>query len=67
MAELLVTLSATQVARARSPVPARPTISVEKLAPFCNPMSGITLQAQQLHSIVEYKNCTSKSEGVPAS
>jgi hypothetical protein len=60
MAERLVPLPATQVALVRSPVPARPTISVEKLALFCNPASGGTLQALQLHYIVGYKNCSSQ-------
>jgi hypothetical protein len=31
---------ATQVARVQSLVPAKPTISVEKLALFCNPAKG---------------------------
>jgi hypothetical protein len=34
MAERLATLLATQVARVRFPVPARPTFSVEKVALF---------------------------------
>jgi hypothetical protein len=55
MAERLVPLPATQVARAQSLVPSRPTISVEKLAIFCNPASGGTLQLLQLHCIVGYK------------
>jgi hypothetical protein len=41
MAERLVPLPATQVAWVRFPVPARPTISVEKLALFCNPAAGV--------------------------
>jgi hypothetical protein len=45
-------LPATQVARVRSLVSARPTISVENLALFCNPASGCTLQALQMHCIV---------------
>jgi hypothetical protein len=52
MAERLVPLPATQVARVRFPVPDRPTISVEKLALLCNPASGGTLQALQLHCII---------------
>jgi hypothetical protein len=39
MAERLVPLLATQVARVRFPVPARPTFTVEKVALFCNPAS----------------------------
>jgi hypothetical protein len=40
MAERLATLLATQVAWVRFPVPVRPTFSVEKVALFCNPVSG---------------------------
>jgi hypothetical protein len=40
MAERLVSLLATQVARVRFPVPARPMFRVEKAALFCNPASG---------------------------
>jgi hypothetical protein len=48
---------------------ASPTISVEKLALFCNPASGGTLQALQLHCLVRFlfKKSSCKSEGVPAS
>jgi hypothetical protein len=67
MAERLVPLSALQVAWVQSPVPARPTISVEKLAHFCNPASGGTLQALHLHCIIKYKNSASESKGDPAS
>jgi hypothetical protein len=42
MAERLVLLLATQVARVRFPVPARSTFRVEKVALFCNPASGGT-------------------------
>jgi hypothetical protein len=48
MAERLALLPATQLARVWSPVPARPTISVEKLALFCNPASGTRSHALQL-------------------
>jgi hypothetical protein len=37
MTERLATLLATQVARVRFPVPARPTFRVEKVPLFCNP------------------------------
>jgi hypothetical protein len=68
MAERLLLLPATQVAWVRSPVPARPKISVEKLALVCNPASGGTLHALQLHCIIIYiKKCSSKSKGVLAS
>jgi hypothetical protein len=40
MAERLLPLPASQVARVKSPDLARPTISVEKLAFFCNPVPG---------------------------
>jgi hypothetical protein len=42
MAERIVPLLATQVARVRFPVPVRPTFRVEKVALFCNPASGGT-------------------------
>jgi hypothetical protein len=48
MAERLAPLAATQVARARSQVLARPMISVEKVALFCNPALGTRSQALQL-------------------
>jgi hypothetical protein len=40
MAERLVPLLATLVARVRFPVPARPMFGVEKVAFFCNPAGG---------------------------
>jgi hypothetical protein len=58
MAERLTSLRATQVARAQGP--ARPTISADKLAFFCNPASGGMLQALQFHCIVGYKNYDSQ-------
>jgi hypothetical protein len=67
MAKRLSPQLATQVARVQCPVQARPIISVEKLALFCNPASEGTLQALQMNCQVEYKNCSSESEGVPAS
>jgi hypothetical protein len=45
MTERLVPLLATQVARARFPVPARPMFRVEKVALFCNPVSGGTFSS----------------------
>jgi hypothetical protein len=47
MTERLVPLPATQVTRVQSPVPARPTISVDKLALYSNPASGGMLKALQ--------------------
>jgi hypothetical protein len=48
MAERLAPLPVTQVARVRSPVPAGPTISVDKVALYCHPVSGARFQALQL-------------------
>jgi hypothetical protein len=45
MAELLVPLLATQVARVRFPVRARPTFRVEKVALFYNPASEGTFSS----------------------
>jgi hypothetical protein len=45
MAERLLSLFATQVARVRFLVLARPTFSVEKVALFCNPASGGTFSS----------------------
>jgi hypothetical protein len=44
----LATLPAIQVAQVQSPVPARPTNSVEKVALFLNPALGARSQALQL-------------------
>jgi hypothetical protein len=60
MAERLVPLPATLLARVWSPVPDRPMIIVEKLALFCIPASGGTLQALQLHCTVRLKLCSSQ-------
>jgi hypothetical protein len=40
-------------------------ISVEKLALFCNPASGGTLQALLLHCIVGYKFAVAKAKVFP--
>jgi hypothetical protein len=48
MAERFAPQPATQVAPVRSPVLVGPTISVEKVALFCNPASGARYQAMQL-------------------
>jgi hypothetical protein len=48
MAERLATLPAIQVDRVRSPVPAGPMISVEKVALFCNSASEARSQALEL-------------------
>jgi hypothetical protein len=55
MAERLVPLLATQVARNRFPVPARPTFRVEKVALFCNPASGGTFSSTAIEIIKWFK------------
>ena len=56
MAERIVPLLATQVARVRFPVLARPTFRVEKVALFCNPASGGTF----LRTAIEIINWVKK-------
>jgi hypothetical protein len=56
MAERLVPLLATQVAWVRFPVPARPTIRVEKVALFFNPASGGTFSSTTIEIIKWVKN-----------
>jgi hypothetical protein len=51
MAERLATLPATQVAWVRSPVPARPTFSVGKVALFSNTASGGTFSSTAIEII----------------
>jgi hypothetical protein len=51
MAQSVKRLRAAQVARIQSPVPARPTISVEKLALFCNPTSEGTRGARSVKEL----------------
>jgi hypothetical protein len=51
MTERLVPLLATQVARFRFLVPARPTFRVEKVALFCNPASGGTFSSTAIEII----------------
>jgi hypothetical protein len=65
MAEPLATLPAMQVARDRSPVPSGPTISVEKVAFFCNPESGARSQALQLRLDTGYKFAVAKAKVFP--
>jgi hypothetical protein len=66
MAERIVPLLATQVARVRFPVPARPTFGVEKAALFCNPASGGTFSSTAIE-MIKWVNffSSSASEGVP--
>jgi hypothetical protein len=51
MAERLEPLLATQGARVRFPVPARPMFKVEKVALFCNPASGGTFSSTAIKII----------------
>jgi hypothetical protein len=51
MAERLVPLLASQVARVRFPVPDRPRFSVEKVTIFCNPASGGTFSSTAIEII----------------
>jgi hypothetical protein len=51
MAERLVPLLATKVARVQFPVPARPKFRVEKVALFCNPASGGTFSSTAIEII----------------
>jgi hypothetical protein len=51
MAERLVPLLATQVARVGLLVPARPTFRVEKVALFCNPASRGTFSSTAIEII----------------
>jgi hypothetical protein len=48
MAERLATLLATQVARVRFPIPARPTFRVENVSLFFNPASGGTFSSSAI-------------------
>jgi hypothetical protein len=50
-----VPLPATQVARIRSPISDSPTISVEKVALFCNPASGGTFSSNAFEIINRLK------------
>jgi hypothetical protein len=62
MAERLVPLLATQVARVPITVPARPTISVKKVALFCNPASGGTFSSTAIEIINRLKFAVAKSK-----
>jgi hypothetical protein len=66
VAERPATLLATQVARVRFPVPARPTFRLEKVALFCNPASGGMFSSTAIEIIKKVKkNYSSTSKGVP--
>jgi hypothetical protein len=63
--EHLAALFSSQVARVRSPVPARPMISVEKLALFCDLASGGTLSSTAIESINSLKFAVAKAKVFP--
>jgi hypothetical protein len=65
MAERVAPLPATQVARVRSPVQARPLISVEKLALFRNPASGGTFSSTAIEIIKRLKFALAKAKVFP--
>jgi hypothetical protein len=65
MAERVVPLLATQVARVRFPVPARSTFRVEKVALLCNPASGDTFSSTVIEMIKLVNQIAAASEGVP--
>jgi hypothetical protein len=65
MAERLAPLRATQVARARSPVSARPTISVEKVAILSKPASGGTFSSTAIEIINSFKFAVAKANVFP--
>jgi hypothetical protein len=65
MAERLATLPATQVARVQSPVPAGPTISVVKVALFCNPALGETFSSTAIEIINGLKFAVAKAKVFP--
>jgi hypothetical protein len=65
MAERLAPLPAKQMARVRTPVPARPRSSVEKVALFCNHASGTRSQALQLRLYNGLKNAVAKAKVFP--
>jgi hypothetical protein len=65
MAEWLAPLPVTQVARVLSPVLARLTISVEKLALFCNPKSGGTFLSTAIEIIKRLKFAVAKAKVFP--
>jgi hypothetical protein len=58
MAERLARLLATQGARVRFPVPARPTFRVVKVSLFCNPASGGTFSNTAIEIKMGLKNCS---------
>jgi hypothetical protein len=67
MAERLAPLPSTQEAQVRSPVPARPTISVEKVALFSNPALGTRSLSTAIEIINRLKICSRENKRDPAS
>jgi hypothetical protein len=65
MAERLAPLRATQVAWVSSPVPARPTISVEKVALLCNSASKGTFSITAIEIINRFKFAVAKAKVFP--
>jgi hypothetical protein len=53
---------ATQVAWVRSPVPAKPTIRLEKLSLFCNPASGSTFSSTAIDILTRFKFAVVKAK-----
>jgi hypothetical protein len=53
------------MARVRSPVPARPTISVKKLALICNPASWGTFSSTAIEIIKRIKFAVAKAKVFP--
>jgi hypothetical protein len=64
MAERLMPLLATQAAWVRFPVPARSTFRVEKVALFCNPVSGGTFSNTAI-KIIKYVKKFAGAKVVP--
>jgi hypothetical protein len=65
MAERFAPLLATQVARVRSPVPARLTIGMKKLALFCNPASVHPFSSTATEIINRLKFAVAKAKMFP--
>jgi hypothetical protein len=65
MVERLAPLPATQVAQVQSPVLARPTVSVKKLALLCNHASGGTLSSTAIEISNRLKLAVVKAKVLP--
>jgi hypothetical protein len=64
MAERLAPLLAIQVARVCTPVPAGPTVSVDKVSFFCNPVPGDTFSSNAIEIIERLKICSNVRHGI---